>query len=118
MKSIRNGVFETNSSSVHSITIVAKDEYVKWKNGEMLLSGHTFTTKEKVIEEIKEDKYFDEYHPNFDFSDEDEVEDLLKEYEYYTYDNYGSDEYETFSKSYITKSGDEVIAFGYYGESR
>lgn len=33
---IRCGVFETNSSSTHSICICTKEDYDKWKNGEML----------------------------------------------------------------------------------
>lgn len=35
MKIIRNGVFETNSSSTHSITMCMKSDYEKWKNGEL-----------------------------------------------------------------------------------
>ena len=33
--SIRQGVFETNSSSVHSCSVCTSDEYKKWKNGEI-----------------------------------------------------------------------------------
>ena len=33
-KQIRIGVFESNSSSTHSLTIVSEDEFKKWKNGE------------------------------------------------------------------------------------
>lgn len=33
---IRQGVFETNSSSVHSLTIVAEDDFEKFVKGEML----------------------------------------------------------------------------------
>lgn len=29
---IRRGIFETNSSSVHSITMCSDDEYNKWKH--------------------------------------------------------------------------------------
>ena len=35
MEQIRRNVFETNSSSTHSITICSKDEFQKWKNGEL-----------------------------------------------------------------------------------
>ena len=31
-----------------------------------------------------------------------------------TYDNFGSN-YETFEREYKTKSGEEIVAFGYYG---
>lgn len=35
MQTIRKGVFETNSSSTHSICICTDDEFTKWKNGQM-----------------------------------------------------------------------------------
>lgn len=33
---IRSNVFETNSSSVHTLCICTEDEYEKFKNGELL----------------------------------------------------------------------------------
>lgn len=33
---IRRGIFETNSSSEHSLTLMNRNDYYKWKNGEML----------------------------------------------------------------------------------
>ena len=36
MIQIRQNIFETNSSSVHSITLCTEDEFQKWKNGEIL----------------------------------------------------------------------------------
>lgn len=35
MKIIRQGAFETNSSSTHSLTICSSEEYTKWENGEL-----------------------------------------------------------------------------------
>lgn len=32
---VRQGVFETNSSSTHTLTICSKDDYDKWKRGEV-----------------------------------------------------------------------------------
>lgn len=32
---VRNGVFETNSSSTHSITMCNESDYIKWKNNEL-----------------------------------------------------------------------------------
>lgn len=37
-RQVRKGVFETNSSSIHSITMCTKTDYVKWMNGEMAWS--------------------------------------------------------------------------------
>ena len=33
---MRRGVFETNSSSTHSLTICTEEEFEKWQNGELL----------------------------------------------------------------------------------
>lgn len=38
MKIIRCKVFETNSSSTHSLTICSDEEYTKWENGELYWS--------------------------------------------------------------------------------
>lgn len=35
-RQIRRGVFETNSSSVHSITMCSDSEFDRWENGELL----------------------------------------------------------------------------------
>lgn len=36
-RQIRYGVFETNSSSVHSLTMCSEEEFEAWKRGEVLL---------------------------------------------------------------------------------
>jgi len=40
MKQIRVGVFETNSSSTHSLTIVPEEEYEKWVASELLFDQY------------------------------------------------------------------------------
>ena len=44
---------------------------------------------------------------------EERIEDEDGEYE--TYSDLGGGEYETFEKTYTTKNGDIVVAFGFYG---
>ena len=44
-RQIRRGVFETNSSSVHSLTMCSGDEYDKWAKGEFVYD----TYEEKLI---------------------------------------------------------------------
>ena len=112
MKQIRVGVFETNSSSTHSLTIVSKEEYEKFKSGDFVwnkdfskLQSLEDAKKELIKERKKWDEDFEETPEN--------VEELLEETTE-TYDNFGSD-YETFKREYKTKSGEEIVAFGYYG---
>lgn len=38
MRTIRTSVFETNSSSTHSLVILSKEDYKKWENHEVVLN--------------------------------------------------------------------------------
>lgn len=117
MRVIRKGVFETNSSSTHSITMCSQDEYDRWKKGEVLLdkswkAEKKFITKEEAIQKLKDS----EYYKDVDFNDEDVVNEVLSEEELYTSEEYWDNcDYETFESTYVTKNGEEIIAFGYYG---
>ena len=69
MKQIRRGVFETNSSSTHSITMCSKEDYDKWESGDVYLNDGSgwaslstnkdkqFVTKEEAIEILTNSKY-------------------------------------------------------------
>jgi len=116
LRQIRRGVFETNSSSTHSITMCLKKDYDKWEIGEMYLHDDVLVTKEEAIEELKNNKWFNERNPDFNFTDEETVDEILADYEYHTSKQYWDDEYlETFEDTYTTPSGDVVVAFGKYG---
>lgn len=125
MKQIRRGVFETNSSSTHSITMCLKSDYDKWCNGEKFLfkgSGwsfpdehkpkkNNFYTREEVIEFMK----FDKYCPtDMDWEDDDAVDELLRDNEFFD-SEYENDELEFYEETYVTPSGEQVVAFGEYG---
>jgi len=117
MKVIRRGVFETNSSSTHSITMCSVEDYDKWEKGEMYLdkgwkAKKQFITKEEAIQRLKGS----EHHKDLDFENEDDVNDALRDEELMTSEEYWDDEYlETFESRYTTKTGEEIIAFGKYG---
>lgn len=123
MLQIRHGVFETNSSSTHSITMCSKDDYDRWVDGEVYLNdgwwskdneseykNNKFITRDEVKDILNHDKYFD---GNFArLSDED----LALEYEIYSFDTYDiNDCLEHFEDSYTTDLGETVVAFGYFG---
>ena len=97
---IRRGIFETNSSSVHSLTMCSDDEYSKWRNGE----AYYDRWKRKLVdksEEIESDR-----------------EKEGRRSGYFTYEEFNDWEYleyETFDGEYTTESGETVHAFGYYG---
>lgn len=97
---IRRGIFETNSSSVHSITMCSDDEYSKWKNGEVYYNRweHKFVDKSEEIEREREETGTGT--------------DYLTYEEFNDWDYIG---YETFNNEYTTESGETVHTFGYYG---
>lgn len=120
MRLVRKNVFETNSSSTHSITMCSESDFDKWKKGEMYWDrwNESLVSKEEVEKEMaKLKEEFISEHPDYDKDDidwEEQLEDYLNsDKEYYTYEefnNYDYIEYETFEDSY-----DGVVAFGYYG---
>ena len=113
-KQIRRGVFETNSSSVHSLTMCTAEEYKKWEDGEVLFCKYEdmFGTKEEIIEELKKKPWL----RNVDWNDEDYVSDIFSDEGVKTYEEFFEDDwFETYRQRYTTPSGDEIVAFGYYG---
>lgn len=118
---IRRGVFETNSSSVHSLTMCSGTEYEKWADGKLLFWGDKdkFGTREDIIEEMKDMRYSwsgELCYPNVNWNDEEEVSDIFSDENIQTCEEFFDNEwYETFEERYTTPNGDEVVAFGYYG---
>ncbi len=93
-RQIRCGVFETNSSMTHSLTICTEQEYNDWVEGKTLL-----------------DRWGEK-----DFIPVDEVPEDADEWDYVPYEDYNSDGYfEEYKKCFTTPNGDKIVAFGYYG---
>lgn len=92
---IRRGVFETNSSSVHSLTMCSDEEWKAWERGEIT---------------------YDWLNDKFIINSEDIAvdDDLYISFEYFTH-NYYHAGYELYKQEYTTNSGEIIHAFGYYG---
>lgn len=119
---IRKSVFETNSSSVHSLTMCSDDEWQKWKDGDLLYNrwNKKFTTYEEYKKARRE---FDEENKDY-YSTNEEFEEYREssrsktvDGQYYSYEDFfeGYINYDTFSNRYTTPNGEVVHAFGYYG---
>ena len=106
---IRKGLFETNSSSVHSLVMCDGSDFEKWKRGELVFSKDTETL-------VPIDN---PYYVAWSKMSLKEKEEHWSEHDYLTYDQFFNDwgalEYETFCSTYKTPEGNEVVAFGYYG---
>lgn len=119
-RQIRQGVFETNSSSVHSITMCTQNEFDDWKNGKVYrnngwwydttshLKNKAFLTYDEAMELIKTKSWYKPMEEN------DDIDEYLKEYEIYTYENWGH-YYETDVTHYTTPNGEKIVAVCYYG---
>ena len=56
MKQIRKNVFETNSSSTHTLAICTEDEYKEWQDGKLLFNKWNETFVKNSINITKQDR--------------------------------------------------------------
>ena len=132
-RQIRRGVYETTSSSVHSLTTCSAEEFAQWKNGELLFDewgSESFVKANSLSDDDK--KYASQDYENHkdEFSkDWSDLSESAKE-KYYTkyakennivdedtktYEEWQYSDLETFVYRYTSKSGDKIVAFGKYG---
>lgn len=90
MKQVRIGVFETNSSSTHSMVICTEEEFNKWMKGEVLMNLYEDTLV--PVNEI----------PSEDM------------YDYGTVEQWEGD-LESSRVNYTSKSGDKIVILAKYG---
>ena len=111
--SIRRNVFETNSSSTHTLTICEATDFERWENGELLLvNDEKLMTKEEAYQEFISHSY----NKGKSYEDFEEYLESDENYEYLTYDAWCDNDYlEIFEETHTTKSGDKIVAFGKYG---
>ena len=117
---IRRGVFETNSSSVHSIAMCTGRDFDRWTNGELLFweDEKKFGTREEIIDDLKKDTWYNGKlrYPNINWDDKDQVSDIFNDENIKTFNQYfQNDWFETYWEAYTTPGGENVVAFGYYG---
>ena len=120
MKVIRLGVFETNSSSTHTMVIMSEEEYDKWENGEILRYRweDKFITKEEndeIIERLTEE-YAKENNIPIEDVDVDELKYDCDDEIAYTLDEFDDRiNLESDIEEYTTKSGEKIIIKCWYG---
>lgn len=135
MINIRHGVFETNSSSVHSLTMCTADAFDQWVRGEVMFDTYNdrlVNVKPAITEQDKKNamEYYDEsksrYWREWDQLSEEEMSEWYMKYmndygkfdsdRYKTYEKFFNDGcFETYHQSYTTPNGEKIVAFGYYG---
>ena len=118
-RQVRRGVFETNSSSTHSLTMMMKSDYDRWHKEQLYLYkggyGWEFSkpvvnqlyTKDEVMSFAKNNRY---YH------DEEEIDnETMSDMGFVSWDDEGSEYLEGFYQEFTTPSGETIVAFGEYG---
>lgn len=117
MIQIRSGVFETNSSSTHSLCMCLLPEYKAWKNGEMIYDPdeEKLYSANEMRKRIKVEKYIGSLRDKADnLSDEELFEVLIDDYDFVSYEHFGMGS-ERLYQEYETPSGETVVAFGECG---
>ena len=126
--SIRNGVFETNSSSVHACVILPLDEYSRWKNNNFYVRPvrDGSLSKFEVLSDDEVGRYLDEFlkekdgatRENYSEDDFDEWLDWnhnLVRYKKFGYNSYEEYYYDSDVTTFETPSGDVMVAESYFG---
>lgn len=102
MRQVRRGVFETNSSSTHSITVCSKEDFERFQNGELMYDAYR-------SELVPVDKEIWRESPSNFFSYE----------EFFNPWNDDARDWrwslETYEKSIVTPAGEDIVVFGEYG---
>jgi hypothetical protein len=109
-RQVRLGVFETNSSMTHALTMCTDSEYSKWLDGELywVRWDDCFKSVTEVDNELDKDNFKSDYYDDYD--------EMRMSEGYYTYDDFCDDyDFYTYHDTYTTPSGETVHAFGFYG---
>ena len=129
MKQIRHSVFETNSSSTHSLTMCTKQEFNDFNSGKLFINNmprHYIKEYPTMlnVDQLRKigillskdenmSKWYDEDFENM--SDEELIEYFLDNDDIYDSDYFENDDLEYFEEEYTTPNGETIVAFGQYG---
>ena len=119
MFKIRQGVFETNSSSVHSMIMCNDKEYEKLDNGELFIHpwNESLMTFDEAVRRYYKDCSAYDAEQFEQMSREEQIETLEKNVIAYSLEGWlNRHEYcESFGQTYQTANGEIIHAVGYYG---
>lgn len=116
---IRLNTFETNSSSMHTLILVSKDDFEAFKKGDLLLSTHTFSLQplEWFIE--NDENFKEDYGVEYENACDELRQQIIHEFK----DNYIDCDYavgytycgaDICSENVYDKDGNEQVAMSIY----
>lgn len=108
MIQVRQNIFETNSSSMHSLTVMMKENYRLWVRGDVLLNEDEDSlpevcTRQQALEFIAEN-----YGESPDYKYPDSEVQFLNDYGFVSYDYY-MDSSNINHVDYTTPGGEEIV---------
>lgn len=110
MIQVRKSVFETNSSSTHSLIMCEQSDYDKWANGEVYYCNSWWSHDG---DQFKEGEFYPKDVVEKYYADKGEERDT---YDFCTLDEFCDSDYlEVEEYTYKTKSGEVVHAVAKYG---
>ena len=133
MRQVRFGVFETNSSSTHSLTFCTQEEFDKWVSGKILFDkwNEQFIKNRSLTDEEQDasKEYYNQsktiYWKDWEQLSDEEIQSWNMKYlkrhdddnSIQSYLDWCNDNYslESFVEHYTSPSGDKIVAFGKYG---
>ncbi len=107
MRVIRRGVFETNSSSVHSLSILTREDYETWRDNpySVYLCDNKIYTEEEAINLLSEQ------YPRYS---KEEIASELRDFGFENFEDYGAN-FETEFTPFVSPSGDQLVIVEYFG---
>lgn len=132
-RQIRRGVFETNSSSTHSLTMCTEEQFEDWKNGKLLFNvwDDEFVKVNELTDqdrqdakeeyECKKQTYWKDWEQLTDAEVNKWYEKYAKDHKFSsnsnckTYDDWKYNDLEYYVEHYTTPGGEKIVAFGHYG---
>ena len=129
MRQVRRNIFETNSSSVHSLTICKREDYERWKTDGtyMYKDGDDvhFVSRGEAIERYNffcpvMRNYFGTDPIDTDYMTDEEIDEKLARMRMFSYESWEkkyNEDFETYAERVNIDSSGDYFIFGYYGHS-
>lgn len=129
MRQVRRNIFETNSSSVHSLTICKREDYERWKTDGTYMyndgDGVHFVSRDEAIEQYNlfcpvRRNYLGLAPIDTDYMTDEEIDEKLARMCMFSYESWEKkyDEgFETYAERVNIDSSGDYFIFGYYGHS-
>lgn len=115
---IRSGVFETNSSSTHSLVVCTAEQYDKLESDTydyLIDDGDEVVSFEEAVRQYNENPYITEKWDLMKADRAAAVAELEDREVAFSLNSWLRDWYEDYAYHFTTPSGDKMVAFGYYG---